>query len=224
MNRKYSTLQERLIANSYRNDRFIFDGTPCWDWLGAFGTGGGGENRRYPTLCIRVNGKVKTFRAHRVSYEEFTGDKLGEREAGHRCHRSCCISPLHLEPVTSQENHYQRDAKRNGALEGAREFEPLADRLAPLEDSAVLPTEENVMNKAPWPDFNGYDIYEGDIIAHPSGETGQVVFLASESDPSDQWRVNYGTDYLSRLCLQIGDKGRAIVTPNKNFDPPETPE
>ena len=122
MNRKYSSLQERLLANSYRNDRFWFDGTPCWDWLGALGTGGGGNGGHYPTLCIRVNGKVKTFRAHRVSYEEFTGDKLGEREAGHRCHRTCCINPLHLEPVTPKENIYQREQKKNGDIR-VREFD-----------------------------------------------------------------------------------------------------
>jgi len=66
-------------------------------------------------------------------------------------------------------------------------------------------------SRAPWSDFNGKDIHEGDTIEHPSGERGKVVFLAHESDPGDQWRVNYGTGDLSRLCLQIGDKGRAVV-------------
>lgn len=71
------------------------------------------------------------------------------------------------------------------------------------------------MNKAPWPDFSGNDIREGDTIEHPSGERGTVVFLANEISPSDQWRVDYGTVGLSRLCLQIGDHGRAVVTPSK---------
>jgi hypothetical protein len=70
------------------------------------------------------------------------------------------------------------------------------------------------MNKAPWTDFAGHDIHEGDTIEHPSGERGRVVFLAQENDPSDQWRVDYGEAGLSRLCLQIGDKGKAVVTPN----------
>lgn len=64
---------------------------------------------------------------------------------------------------------------------------------------------------APWPDFDGHDIHDGDVIEHPSGDRGTVVFLAQESDPGDQWRVDYGDGYLSRLCLQIGDKGRAVV-------------
>ncbi len=66
--------------------------------------------------------------------------------------------------------------------------------------------------RAPWPDFAGQPIYEGDVIQHPeSGEAGRVVFLPNEADPSDAWRVDYGTGTLSRLCLQIGDKGRAVV-------------
>jgi hypothetical protein len=72
----------------------------------------------------------------------------------------------------------------------------------------------NAASKAPWPDFTGHDIHEGDTIEHPSGERGTVVFLAHEADPGDQWRVDYGGGNLSRLCLQIGDKGRAVVTPN----------
>lgn len=68
------------------------------------------------------------------------------------------------------------------------------------------------MKKAPWPDYAGAEIREGDTIQHPDGERGTVVFLADEKEPSDQWRVDYGGGYLSRLCLQIGDKGQAIVT------------
>lgn len=65
---------------------------------------------------------------------------------------------------------------------------------------------------APWRDFAGNEIYNGDVICHPSGERGKVVFLPNESDPGDQWRVDYGDgSYLSRLCLQIGDKGRATA-------------
>lgn len=74
--------------------------------------------------------------------------------------------------------------------------------------------------KAPWPDFNGREIHEGDTIEHPSGERGTVVFLAHENDPADQWRINYGTSDLSRLCLQVGDKGRAVVAPNGEITSP----
>jgi hypothetical protein len=67
-----------------------------------------------------------------------------------------------------------------------------------------------MMKKAPWKDYEGNDIHEGDIIVHPSGETGTVVITDKESD-GDKWRVDYGDAILSRLCLQIGDKGKAVV-------------
>jgi hypothetical protein len=73
------------------------------------------------------------------------------------------------------------------------------------------------MNKAPWTDFAGNDIHVGDTIEHPSGERGKVVFLLLEH-PSDQWRVDYGTELL-RLCLQVGDRGRAVVVPNACGEP-----
>lgn len=65
--------------------------------------------------------------------------------------------------------------------------------------------------QAPWPDYAGNPIYEGDLIRHPLGETGKVVFVPTEEDQSSQWRVAYGDGMLSRLGLQIGDKGQAVV-------------
>jgi hypothetical protein len=64
---------------------------------------------------------------------------------------------------------------------------------------------------APWRDFAGNEIYDGDVICHPSGERGKVVFLRSGTNPEDQWRVKYEDGQFSRLCLQIGDKGRARI-------------
>ena len=74
------------------------------------------------------------------------------------------------------------------------------------------------MRVAPWPDYAGKPIREGDTITHPSGQSGVVVFLGDETDPRDQWRVDYGSHGLSRLCLQIGDKGMAAVSAEKEDD------
>jgi hypothetical protein len=75
-----------------------------------------------------------------------------------------------------------------------------------MRKGGPLPT----IRKAPWKDFAGSDIYEGDIIAHPSAEQGTVVFCADETEAVDQWRVIY-RDGNTRLVLQIGDKGQATV-------------
>lgn len=65
---------------------------------------------------------------------------------------------------------------------------------------------------APWKDFAGAAIREGDTIRHSTGETGRVVYLPAEENESDRWRVDYGDGVLSRLCLQIGEKGMAVVS------------
>lgn len=65
--------------------------------------------------------------------------------------------------------------------------------------------------KAPWPDYEGNDLFAGDIIRHPSGQEGIVRFMSEQIGQHDQWRVDYdGVMYLSRLCLQVGEKGQAV--------------
>lgn len=84
--------------------------------------------------------------------------------------------------------------------------------------------EHGNRRKAPWKDYRGVDIFEGDTIAHPSGECGIVVFLPKEKEPGDQWRVSYvGSNDLSRLGLQIGNKGQAFVIATKEEAKPGIP-
>ena len=68
---------------------------------------------------------------------------------------------------------------------------------------------------APWTDYHGFEIYEGDWIVHPSGEIAEVVCLEVYQRDSDKWRARYkGDNYLSRLCLQVGDKAQALKVRN----------
>ena len=67
---------------------------------------------------------------------------------------------------------------------------------------------------APWPDFEGNPIRDGDRICHPSGEQGDVYRLPDVEDPGDAWRVRYDDGSVLRLCLQIGSKGQAVVVPD----------
>lgn len=68
----------------------------------------------------------------------------------------------------------------------------------------------NMRREAPWKDYKGQNIYEGAVIQHPvSKQRGTVVYKEREN-VTDSWLVDYG-DFESRLCLQIGDKGRAEI-------------
>jgi len=60
--------------------------------------------------------------------------------------------------------------------------------------------------KAPWKDFQGADIHDGDIIRHPDGTEGIVKDMGR-----NKWRVDYGDGVFSRLCLQLTEKGQAVV-------------
>lgn len=86
-------------------------------------------------------------------------------------------------------------------------------RQATKERVANLGYYAGTKRKAPWTDFEGNDIHEGDAILHPSGERGVVCFWPHETHPADQWRVFYGEHGTtpSRLCLQIDSKGQAVV-------------
>lgn len=68
------------------------------------------------------------------------------------------------------------------------------------------------MLKAPWPDFAGNPIHHGDTLAHPADTCRFIaVCLPDNPEPTEAWRAVYSDGTVSRLCLQIGDKGRATV-------------
>ncbi len=69
----------------------------------------------------------------------------------------------------------------------------------------------SAQDRAPWPDYAGCHIHNGDTIRHPDGTVGRVIVVDGETLDEDRWRVDYGNEHLSRLVLQIGDKGQAVV-------------
>ncbi|HCV3097136.1 hypothetical protein ACSVHQ_06255 [Acinetobacter nosocomialis] len=70
---------------------------------------------------------------------------------------------------------------------------------------------EEIRKKAPYKDYLNHEIFEGDLIQHPSGEKGIVVFEERTENNSDNWLIQYEDGIKSRLCLQVGDKGQGIV-------------
>ena len=66
--------------------------------------------------------------------------------------------------------------------------------------------------KAPYLDFSGKPIYEGDTIMHPDLTTGKVYYNERVTPDSYRWwRVWYTDGNDLCLGLQVGDKGMAIV-------------
>ena len=70
----------------------------CWNWIGSLSG--------YGYATFRMGGKIR--RAHRVSYEHFTGPIPEGYHVDHRCRVKHCVNPAHLEAVPAGVN-----ARRN---------------------------------------------------------------------------------------------------------------
>lgn len=70
----------------------------CWLWTGN--TTGGTKTHPYGRLSIDGVHKL----AHRYAYELLVGPIPEGMELDHRCRRTLCVNPAHLDPVTHKEN------------------------------------------------------------------------------------------------------------------------
>lgn len=65
---------------------------------------------------------------------------------------------------------------------------------------------------APWADFANQPIRAGARMVHPNGQQFTVVRLGGPQEyEEDRWRAVYDDATVSRLGLQIGDKGQAVL-------------
>jgi len=77
--------------------------TGCWNWVGAYDKNGYG--------LVQVSGKLR--RAHRVSYEVYSGKTLSKDICiMHSCDNTSCVSPYHLSEGNNSTN--QIDASKKG--------------------------------------------------------------------------------------------------------------
>jgi hypothetical protein len=87
--------------------------TGCWNWTGRkFENGYSLFNLKLP------DGRWRNRYAHRVSYEFFVGPVPEGLELDHLCNNKICVSPEHLEPVTSAENNRRKVARQTHCYRG----------------------------------------------------------------------------------------------------------
>lgn len=96
MNQKYPTLWARILANTE------LDPDGCWIWKGQRSSTGG----RYPQISMRVEGKHKTLRAHRLVAEIILRRPLHpvDETIEHTCYKTGCISPNCTGMMTNSAN------------------------------------------------------------------------------------------------------------------------
>lgn len=98
----------------------------CWIWLGALSSEG------YGNFSIRIDGRERTVRAHRVAWFIHTPRPLDRYHyLDHLvpvCRGRYCVNPLHLEPVDKAENDRRATGTTSAATQRTRRSEHLLER------------------------------------------------------------------------------------------------
>lgn len=90
-------LKDPAFKTSFEQ-KYRLNKSGCWVWLLSKDKDGYGQ------VAVGL-GKGRIKRAHRVSYELYTGEAIPEgMDIDHTCHIRRCVNPDHLEVVTHQEN------------------------------------------------------------------------------------------------------------------------
>lgn len=125
---KYPSMIDRIIANTVLSTENYHEGTPCWEWIGAYTTNRNGT--RYGKLDVRIKrgprkGERKTWLAHRLVLVVFRGRRMTQRMVGrHLCNNTICCNPVHLVGGTQQSN------VRQAVREGRHRNGSTAERMA----------------------------------------------------------------------------------------------
>lgn len=69
----------------------------CWRWLATTSSG-------YGIFSLKIDGRWRAIKAHRVSYTVARGEIPAGLELDHLCRNRWCVNPEHLEAVTTQIN------------------------------------------------------------------------------------------------------------------------
>lgn len=96
-------LFERLLANSipeHTGHKVNGEPSECWLWIGRQ------DSRGYGSINMRVNGRHRTLKAHRVAASVFLGVQFdGTNDTWeHHCKQTLCIHPNHGEPMPNAKN------------------------------------------------------------------------------------------------------------------------
>lgn len=76
----------------------------CWEWTGRLLASG------YGALDLKIDGKWKGCRAHKISYQLTFGHYSPQLELCHKCDNKKCVNPDHLFLGTHADN--MRDSSR----------------------------------------------------------------------------------------------------------------
>lgn len=77
----------------------------CWIWTACKDKDG------YGKISKTYDGKLRHFRAHRISYEFHVGEIETNQVVMHSCDNPSCVNPKHLSVGTIRDNNHDAIAK-----------------------------------------------------------------------------------------------------------------
>jgi hypothetical protein len=102
---RYASIRHRIAANAALSTESFYNGTPCWIWTGKTSTSRNGF--KYPLMTMRVDGKVKNVRVHRLVLKE-TGYRVTKKTIPmHLCNHTLCVCPDHIRGGSQRMNMRQ---------------------------------------------------------------------------------------------------------------------
>ena len=103
---RYTSMMDRIVANSILAIDSFYNGTPCWLWTGKRVPSRNGF--LYPVMTIHIKGKgTRNVRVHRAVLGLIDPKRVGM----HLCNNTLCVSPHHLADGTQSQNMQQRVAE-----------------------------------------------------------------------------------------------------------------
>lgn len=172
-----------------------WNGTPHWLWEGDTSRQYG---RYVDQSAYRATGEPQHFMAHRLAYELFIGPIPEGLQLDHLCRVKNCVNPLHLEPVTAQENK-RREIQ-------ARPLRRVCQNGHSLDDSNVYVTKEGhrwclacrIANKKRNDDKHRAKVRLENAKAMPCPACGDLLFARrvgnTEGSGGWGWRYFCATD------------------------------
>lgn len=86
----------------------------CWNWTAYRNDHG------YGTFGIKIDGRWRIVKAHRMAYLISSGNDAGAKVIDHICHNTSCVNPGHLRPATVKQNQENLAGAKSGSISGIR--------------------------------------------------------------------------------------------------------